>query len=143
MMPEEEVSATGWALSIAMTAIEEAITELFETFAADLAVLRPEFADQVLCPLCMGSFSRAAITDKGIDGLSIEHVVPGALGGRLQTLTCRRCNNRDGSALDAHLVNMVRVQEWSEADGSTLKGRVNVGRVELPMKISMRKDKSP
>jgi hypothetical protein len=127
---------------MAMTAREKAIEELFDNLSADLVALRPEFVDAVLCPLCIEKFSRAAITDKSIDGLSIEHIVPAALGGRLQTLTCRRCNNRDGSALDSHLVSMIRVQDWAEADGSALKGSVNVGGVELPMRISMGKDQN-
>jgi hypothetical protein len=38
---------------------------------------------------------------------------------------------------------MVRVQDWSEADGSSLKGTVTAGDVELPMKLSLGKEGSP
>ncbi|HEY6343314.1 MAG TPA: HNH endonuclease [Bryobacteraceae bacterium] len=106
----------------------------------DLTSVRPELSNQILCPLCLLAFRREAIQDKSIGGLSIEHIVPSALGGRLQTLTCRRCNNKHGSPLDAPLIRMVQVQDWSEADGSKLKGKITVGEVELPMKISLGKE---
>ncbi|HEX4137050.1 MAG TPA: HNH endonuclease [Bryobacteraceae bacterium] len=84
----------------------------------------------------LGRLGRNAIRDKGPRGLSIEHVIPSSVGGQLKTLTCRTCNNQSGSALDAHFVGMVRVEDWAQGDRSELKGTVMVDGIELPMRIS-------
>jgi hypothetical protein len=112
------------------------IEQLFDRFAADLSRVRPELTGKVLCPLCLRSFGRAAIGLETDDGLTKEHPIPSALGGNWVTLTCKKCNNEDGSALDAHFVRMIRSSNWMEGDGSTLKGTVRLGDVELPTKIS-------
>lgn len=119
-----------------MPSRSKAVEGIFARLSADLALVRPEYLDQVLCPLCLRPFGRAAITDMGHDGLSLEHIIPRALGGTYVTLSCRRCNNRQGSALDAHLVRMIRTLDWEEGDGSSLKGTVRIGDAELPMQIS-------
>lgn len=122
--------------------IEQA-TELFNRLAADLVGFRPDLQDRVLCPLCVRSFGRDAIGKRDEDGLSIEHIIPRALGGAYVTLTCRRCNNQHGSAVDAHFIRMIRAMDWQTGDGSELKGNLRVGNDELPIKISWGGGKNP
>ena len=83
---------------------------LFRELAADYQKFRPEAVDTVACPLCLAEHSLADIAD-----LSREHVVPSKLGGRSETLTCRRkCNNTHGSRLDSHLINAMRAMDAVE-----------------------------
>jgi hypothetical protein len=110
--------------------------ELFDRLAADLAKCRPELQGFILCPLCLGSFPRTAIALEDKNGLTLEHIVPSALGGRLFTLTCRGCNNSQVSALDAHFVRMIRAYDWAQSDGPPLKGTIEAPQAKLPMKIS-------
>ena len=83
---------------------------LFWELAADYQRFRPEAVDTVACPLCLTEYHLANIAD-----LSREHVVPSKLGGRSETLTCRRkCNNTHGSCLDSHLINAMRAMDAVE-----------------------------
>jgi hypothetical protein len=119
------------------------MTRLVDRLTADLATVRPDYVDRVLCPLCLRSFERGALLDKGDDGLSLEHIIPGSLGGTGTSLSCRRCNNKQGSALDANLVRMIRAEDWSIGDGSQLRGKVRIGNTELPMAISWATGEKP
>jgi hypothetical protein len=112
------------------------LTALFDRFAKDLSSVDGVTADLVRCPLCIRTFDRDAILDLGADGLSIEHIIPSALGGKEITLTCRSCNNRTASDIEAHFVRMVRAVDWSSGDGSTLEGRFRIGDEELPLKVA-------
>ena len=76
--------------------------KLFPKISADLTALRSEFVNVVRCPLCLESFGIDAIDD---NRLSVEHIIPSAVGGTLPTLTCTRCNNTHGSDLDRNLVS--------------------------------------
>jgi hypothetical protein len=83
---------------------------LFEELAADYRKARPEIADAVACPLCLAEWRLTSIAE-----LSREHIVPKSLGGRSETLTCRRkCNNTHGSRLDSHLINAMRAMDAIE-----------------------------
>jgi hypothetical protein len=83
---------------------------LFWELAADYQRFRPEAVDTIACPLCLTEYRLADIAD-----LSREHVVPSKLGGRSETLTCRRkCNNTHGSRLDSHLINAMRAMDAIE-----------------------------
>lgn len=81
------------------------LLRLFDVYAANASLHFPQLRDCFLCPLCLREFSRQAIDE---DLLSVEHVIPEKLGGRLKTMTCRRCNNSQGSSHDAELVNFMR-----------------------------------
>lgn len=81
-------------------------TRLFDAYASNLASFAPQFNGKFMCPLCGRLFSRDSISRKEV---TIEHIVPSRAGGRLTTLTCRRCNNRDGSMLERPLVDSLRV----------------------------------
>jgi hypothetical protein len=59
------------------------------------AGLATQHDDAIICPLCWKEVTFAE--------LSVEHIPPASVGGTAKTLTCRRCNNEHGSAIDSHL----------------------------------------
>jgi hypothetical protein len=107
---------------------------LFDRLAADLVVIRPDLINVVLCPLCLRAFERSTFGQE--DGLTVEHIIPGAIGGTDKTLTCKECNNTHGSSLDAHLVRMLRAQDWIVGNESTMKGKILFDGIELPMELT-------
>lgn len=59
----------------------------------------PEF-DGFICPICL-------IQYRGVQAnshLSSAHIWPKALGGKLATVICKRCNNSIGTKYEAHLI---------------------------------------
>jgi hypothetical protein len=82
---------------------------LFRELAADYRNFRTEAMDSVACPLCLTEYCLANITD-----LTREHIVPSKLGGRSETLTCRKCNNSQGSRLDSHLIKAMKAMDAVE-----------------------------
>jgi hypothetical protein len=56
------------------------------------------------CPECFSLFPEDSVTDRSLpheQQLSAEHVPPETVGGRELLLTCKPCNNRAGTRLDA------------------------------------------
>ena len=88
--------------------------ELFKRYALNFTACFPGHEQLFGCPLCFRVFGIEAL-DEGADArdpvLSVEHVVPESVGGRIVTLTCRVCNNRDGSEIDAHLTRRFRFED--------------------------------
>src|SRR4029450_5965370 len=74
----------------------------------DLITIRPDVRDVIWCPLCRKPFGRSTL-DTG--ELTEEHIIPEALGGKIITLTCKKCNNTDGGQIDSHFIQKVRVDE--------------------------------
>lgn len=85
--------------------------QLFELYARNLSLHRPEMVERFLCPICLAEFDEAVL---GGDPPKIDlaHILPKAVGGRRVTLTCRDCNNRMGWRYDSHLAAHVRDQDW-------------------------------
>ncbi|MGA8528803.1 MAG: HNH endonuclease [Acidobacteriaceae bacterium] len=87
--------------------------KLFRYLAADYAKhCAPESAATVACPLCLTEYNLANVAE-----LTREHIVPSKLGGRSETLTCRKCNNTQGSHLDSHLVTLMKSLDAIEGAG--------------------------
>src|SRR5437667_10578715 len=82
---------------------------LFSKLSGDLA-RTANYSNKVLCPLCLQSYSEDAI-DLEEPELTVEHIAPESLGGKVVTLSCKSCNSTHGSRLDSHLVQMVRSQD--------------------------------
>lgn len=84
-----------------------------------------------MCPICLRFFAHTENLTKSV---SIEHIVPDALGGKVTTLTCRRCNNTAGAQLDSHLVKRVRVEGKSKpiSAGVEFRGTRFRAEVHLP-----------
>ena len=110
-------------------------TYYFDRFARNLEAvkahpavrLQPDLDDIVLCPQCFKVITRDNLD--GPDGqFSLEHVPPVALGGTVQTFTCRECNSWAGSCLDSHLLNWLRLQDFLQGKpGSSVDGSVTIG----------------
>lgn len=103
-------------------------SRLFDRYAANLSYYHPSLANSFLCPLCLQFFSKNAIET---DELSLEHIIPSAIGGRFETLTCRNCNCGDGSRLDAHFIKRLRIEDKFTGNSSKpLDTRIQVGKGE-------------
>jgi len=50
--------------------------------------------------------------------LTEEHIIPGAVGGRKKTLSCKYCNNTHGSQMDSHLAQGMKALRAFEGFGS-------------------------
>jgi hypothetical protein len=88
---------------------------MFQVLSADLSARRPESANAILCPLCMQAFTSDAISERRI---SVEHIIPSALGGALEAITCTECNNTHGSTLESHLVRAMQALDSLEGKGA-------------------------
>lgn len=109
---------------------------LFERIAADLASGCPDLIGRVVCPLCLVVFDRAKLGQEHEQGLTVEHIIPRALGGTHKTLTCKRCNNTQGSELDAHLVRKVQARDWIAGGGKPMQGTITMGDLRLSMTVA-------
>jgi hypothetical protein len=119
-------------------------TRLFSELAVRLTNVKPDLAGVVSCPLCLREFRLDAIKD-----LSEEHPVSSKLGGTGRTLTCRVCNNTDGTKLEKHLVSAMKAMDGLEGEGVLAaawrndKGRISAnvewrsGTKEVPITIGI------
>jgi HNH endonuclease len=85
---------------------------LFWELAADYKKNCARSESTVACPLCLAEYNLANLAK-----LTREHIVPSKLGGRSETLTCRKCNNTQGSCLDSHLINLMKSLDAIEGAG--------------------------
>lgn len=85
---------------------------LFWELAADYKKNCAKTETMVACPLCLTEYNLANVAE-----LTREHIVPSKLGGRSETLTCRKCNNNQGSYLDSHLINLMKSLDAVEGAG--------------------------
>jgi HNH endonuclease len=97
-----------------MTRKEARSRLLFDLLARDLSRVNPAISGEFWCPLCTRRFNAGAITRKE---LSVEHVIPSALGGTVETLTCKSCNNRHGRGMEGQLVNAIRRLDTLDGNG--------------------------
>ncbi|MGH6690029.1 MAG: HNH endonuclease [Gammaproteobacteria bacterium] len=105
------------------------LAALFQVEAERLALAEGRSAaDVVKCPICLRELGRDAIATRE---LTIEHVIPRKVRGRLETVTCRRCNSTHGSNLDKHIVAAARARD-ALAGYRTLRatGRIDGARFE-------------
>jgi len=73
-----------------------------------------------------------------LDLISTEHVIPEELGGRIITLTCKKCNNTHGTTLDSHLIQMIRSNNALAGVGCrTIRSRMHLGGRPRSMDLSM------
>ena len=85
---------------------------LFDRYRRSLAAagLVTAHDDSLICPLCWQETTYA--------GLSCEDFVPRSVGGRRKTLTCRKCNNKQGSFIDEHLSQFQRSRDAFQGHGT-------------------------
>ena len=82
------------------------------------------------CPLCLQAYGRAAL-DYGV--FSDEHVPPRSAGGHVLVLTCTRCNNTAGTAMDADAAAREAVHDlWAGRSlGRALRTEYEIGGVTV------------
>src|SRR5687767_6057601 len=86
-------------------------TNLFRRFSQNYALYKgdPDLSIFV-CPLCLAEFELSRVK-----GLTEEHVPPYKLGGTIQTLTCKTCNNNQGSILESKSIDFLRLESFWNA----------------------------
>lgn len=90
---------------------------LFDTLRANLLDNHSEGVPEnsLICPLCWQNVT--------FEELTIEHCVPHSVGGRRETLTCRKCNNDSGRTVDHNLATHQRSVDAANGKGS-MKSRL-------------------
>jgi hypothetical protein len=77
---------------------------LFDLYSRHIALYEPDKRGIFVCPLCLDGFTGDAL-DGPDPALTLAHVIPKSLGGKLCTLTCKACNNENGGhRIEAPLV---------------------------------------
>lgn len=64
-----------------------------------------------ICPICFNPFSENDLDIDLENHLTLEDAPPYSLGGKANTLTCKKCNNESGYKIDNHLVELLNEQE--------------------------------
>lgn len=85
--------------------------QLFDHYrksAAAAGMSHPE--GSLTCPLCWEPTS--------FDTLSVEHIIPGSVGGNRVVLTCTTCNNTHGSLYDSHLSQFQKTKDGFNGHGT-------------------------
>ncbi|HMC65453.1 MAG TPA: HNH endonuclease [Gemmataceae bacterium] len=100
--------------------------KLFDIYSNQFTFFRPDITNVFVCPVCFRGFTREQALSGPDYAVSLAHVIPDALGGRLRTLTCTACNNDGGSELEAHLVERFRFEDFAAGVG-TQRARMVVG----------------
>ncbi len=104
-------------------------TRIFDRLSRDLSSVVPDKRGVVLCPLCMKAYRRDEV-----GALSRDHIIPRSLGGKVVTLTCKTpCNNDQGHQMESHLVEFMKAEDAFEARSGSLRGRVSVEGIQVPM----------
>ena len=85
--------------------------QLYDIVEAGLYNIELSFDQTFICPICLNQFSNEDLDVKKKNHLTLEDAPPYSLGGRANTLTCKKCNNESGYKIDSHLVGLLNEQE--------------------------------
>lgn len=88
---------------------------LFEKYSNQLNSLKVlgvlefelKFDNTFICPICFEQFCKADLDTAKETFLTLEDAPPKSLGGKANTLTCNKCNNKFGHQIDFHLVEQL------------------------------------
>ena len=80
---------------------KKAEEHLFDFFTRAATKYFADCKDVFVCPLCLRTFN-------SLSHLSKAHLWPKALGGRVFTLACRKCNSEMGTAIERHEAQRVK-----------------------------------
>jgi len=85
--------------------------QLFDVYSAQLQSLidqglidiELQFEQTFICPTCLRQFSKDDLDVTKENFLTLEDAPPKSLGGKANTLSCKKCNNSFGHEIDFHL----------------------------------------
>lgn len=83
-----------------------------------------KFDKTFICPICLKQFSDKDLDTALKNHLTLEDAPPKSLGGKANTLTCKKCNNEFGHTIDFHLVdklNELGIKSFSPNTDSKVK----------------------
>lgn len=91
-----------------------------------------------ICPLCLDGYEEDAIAD---GTLTLEHVPAEALGGNGIILTCKKCNNTAGHALESHAHRRERQNNFvakllGDAQGHGGRGVATFGNARVNIELT-------
>lgn len=90
----------------------------------------------VRCPICLVSLG----WDDLLAGrITIEHPIPRKVGGRMVTITCRSCNNEQGSKLDKHVVEAAKSRDALAGYGN-VRSSVIIGGAKFEADLAWKPD---
>lgn len=120
--------------------------KLFEIYNRNLLAVmeHPAFTtkvdleDHFVCPICLRVYSREALDSKEI---TLEHVPPGSLGGKVSALTCKSCNNYAGSSLEKDLTDEQKFLDFlRDVPGAEIDSLLGIDDATMRVSITIRKD---
>ncbi len=82
---------------------------IFNLFSRNLVELFGETDNIYVCPICKTIYKKEDIHKKN---LTIEHVIPNALNGKIYILLCKKCNSTCGYELDINLINKLEIEKF-------------------------------
>lgn len=93
--------------------------QLTEVVNAGLYEVELPYPETFLCPICLKPFSDEDLEVNLENHLTLEDAPPYSLGGKANTLTCKKCNNESGHKFDNHLVELLNEQELRDFSPNT------------------------
>jgi hypothetical protein len=89
--------------------------------------------DFYICPLCTIVLTPGHLDHEQV---TLEHVPPASMQGREMVLTCKECNNEDGSKLDSQLLSLEEAIDFGRGTMQrATKGKVSIGEHSLNAEI--------
>ncbi|MBU2947201.1 HNH endonuclease [Zobellia uliginosa] len=125
-----------------MTKGDKKRQKIFEKYRDNLNLLIEnslieETKELFICPICLEK--HADITSD--NPLTLEDAPPKSLGGKANTLTCKKCNNTCGHQIDFHLTERLRELDNAKfPNNSETKVRIKIGNETFNGKIKVEND---
>jgi hypothetical protein len=126
---------------------------LFELYSMNLSAVKshsrvriePDIDNIYMCPICFEYFTRDEVLAKPPEDIlvTIEHIPPEALSGKVRTLTCLSCNVGAGYELDSHLLHKLLVDDFIEGvPSSSVDAKVELNdEIKLTATIDVQKER--
>lgn len=97
--------------------------------------------DKYICPICETYFKIEDTKKSNKNYLTLEDIPPKSMGGNANLLTCKECNSKAGSKLDAELLKVFEKSALINfKPNSSGKVKLSNGDVEIDSTIDVNKD---
>ncbi|MBN1564916.1 MAG: hypothetical protein JXA10_13800 [Anaerolineae bacterium] len=119
--------------------VDPRLINYFELYAKNWTLVRqalgsqlritPDVENVFVCLICFKFFS-----ESDPDEISLEHVPPDSVGGKVRTITCKVCNSESGSKLDNHLALKLEHEDiFAERSSGPLQAHASIDGIRLPI----------